>query len=185
VRRDGKGTGGRTGTSQGGREKKGEKGNGWLTWRGTRNRDARVDDDDGTEPTWDGNATRPVPSRHDEVEGGAVVTSRKTTCKAADVTAQTKTFQEKTWSPIVYENGQKAHTLTQERFEVIQDLDEFANAEVRDETTTTITHARRTTVPKRRRKRTRDHVDGKKKRKNRRHRDAKGRRNAKRKRKGS
>lgn len=62
------------------------------------------------------------------------MTSRKTTCKAADVTAQTKTFQEKTWSPIVYENGQKAHTLTQERFEVIQDLNGFAEEEVRTET---------------------------------------------------
>ena len=64
---------------------------------------------------------------------GAYATARKTTCKAADVAAHTKTFKEKTWSPIVYENGQKAHTLTQERFEVIQDLDGFAEEEVRTE----------------------------------------------------
>ena len=98
--------------------------NGWLTWNGTntgRRGRGRANERRGRANATVANAS------------GAYATARKTTCKAADVAAHTKTFKEKTWSPIVYENGQKAHTLTQERFEVIQDLDGFAEEEVRTE----------------------------------------------------
>lgn len=61
---------------------------------------------------------------------GTRPSNRRTRCKAAEVSAEPKSYKEKTWSPIVYENGQKAHSLTQERFEVVQDLDEFAKTEL-------------------------------------------------------
>lgn len=116
--------------------------NGWLTWNGTntgRHGRGRANERTGT-CECDGG------ERMDANATGAYATARKTACKAADVAAHTKTFKEKTWSPIVYENGQKAHTLTQERFEVIQDLDGFAKEEVRTERKKNRGRKRKTTM---------------------------------------